>query len=134
METPFGPFEPTVDLEESQANPVLRSMEWMEAIMASIGRPFTIERESGQPLIVTEINGKRLGLPVFEAAELDCQRLAGHPTTDVIPLQIDGEPFTEVVVRPSHSPHLAVDMLNSLMLVLVNDISLLPRSLRDALK
>ena len=134
MDTPFGLFEPSVNLEEHQANPVLRSMAWIEVFMESPEGSFTLQHDSGQPLIVTEINGKRLGLPVFEAAELDCQRLVGHPVTDVVPLYIDGEPFAGVVVSSNGSQPLMVDSLVSVMHVLASDISLLPRSLRDALK
>jgi hypothetical protein len=133
MDTPFGPFEPSVDLEEHQANPVLRAMAWIEVFMESPEGSFTLQHDSGQPLIVTEINGKRLGLPVFEAAELDCQRLVGHMVTDVVPLYIDGEPFAGVVVRSNGSQPLMVDSLVTLMHVLAVDIRLLPQSLCDAL-
>ena len=36
---------------------------------------FSIDVSEGQPLIVKTINGKRLELPIFEAAEMDARQM-----------------------------------------------------------
>lgn len=39
METPFGPFEPSVELVESQAKTLLRSLEFFETVRTGTNRP-----------------------------------------------------------------------------------------------
>ena len=79
---PFGPFEPSVELDESQAKTLLRSLEAFEAVRTSGDGSFTVDLSEDQPLIVRNmLSGNRLELPIFEAAELDAQRLYGYPPT-----------------------------------------------------
>ena len=90
METPFGPFEPTVELNDAETSRIRRALDFFESAMNSVG-DFSIDVSEGQPLIVMSINGKRLEIPIFEAAELDAQRMYGYPTTKRVPFRIDGQ-------------------------------------------
>ena len=93
METPFGPFEPSVELDESQAKTLLRSLEAFEAVRTSGDGSFTVDLSEDQPLIVRNmLSGNRLELPIFEAAELDAQRLYGYPPTYRVPTRVNGQP------------------------------------------
>jgi hypothetical protein len=135
METPFGPFEPSVELEASQMRTVERSLMWLDHVRTSHADLFGLDHASGQPLIVIEINGKRLELPAFEAAELDCQRMVGLSTSNEVPVFIDGERFHDLLIKSQNlSSSIIVDALVSLMMVLINHVDLLPQSLKDALK
>ena len=91
METPFGPFEPTVELTEEETSHIVKALVLVEFVM-NTSDGFSIDVSEGQPLIVKTINGKRLELPIFEAAELDAQRLYGYPPSHQVPLRIDGRP------------------------------------------
>ena len=91
METPFGPFEPTVELTEEETFRVMNALGFVEFVM-NTSDGFSIDVSEDQPLIVKTINGKRLELPVFEAAELDAQRMYGYPPNHQVPLRIDGRP------------------------------------------
>ena len=93
---------------------------------------FSVVIEGNQPLIVKTINGKRLELPVLEAAEFDAQCLNGCLATNQIPLRIDGEAFTGVVA-PGDSPRM-LDAFCSIVLIAANDPSLFPEALRNALR
>ena len=131
METPFGPFEPTVDLEESQSAAILRALDFFEAVMTSSEDLFSIDVRKGQPLIVKTINGKRLELPIFEAAELDAQRLYGYPPTHQVPLHINGVPQNVVTLRENG---MMVDTLTSLLITAWNFDSGAPDWFRDLFK
>ena len=89
MDTPFGPFEPTVELNDDARSYIMRALDMFEQVM-STADGFSIDISEGQPLIVKTINGKRLELPVFEAAELDAQRFYGYPPTHQVPIRVDG--------------------------------------------
>ena len=117
METPFGPFEPTVELDESQSATISRSLSFFEAVMTASGDLFSIDVSQGQPLIVKTINGKRLELPVLEAAELDSQRLYGYPPTHQVPLHINGLPQNVVSLNEFG---MMVDALTSILLMVQN--------------
>jgi hypothetical protein len=134
MQTTYGPFEPSVLLDDKGNQSIMRSLTLFEEVRASSNGSFTIEHDLGQPLVVTEINGKRLELPVFEAAELDCQRLVGNQTTNVVPLRIDGKPFTGVNHGSNHLAPVMVDALVSVMMIANYNISLLPQTLLNALE
>ena len=88
METPFGPFEPSVELDEKT---LLRSLEAFEAVRTSGDGSFTVDLSEDQPLIVRNMFS-RLELPIFEAAELDAQRLYGYPPTNHVPTRVNGQP------------------------------------------
>ncbi len=90
METPFGPFESTVELTEKETSRIRKALDAFEFVM-NTNDGFSIDVSEGQPLIVMSINGKRLELPIFEAAELDAQRMYGYPTTKRVPFRIDGQ-------------------------------------------
>jgi len=90
METPFGPFEPTVELNDDATSRICRALVWLEKIMNMVGG-FSIDFSEGQPLIVKTINGKRLEIPVFEAAELDAQQEYDDSLPSLqVPFRIDG--------------------------------------------
>lgn len=91
MESPFGQFEPTVELTEEETSQVKRALVFFENVMNNLGG-FRVDISEGQPLIVKTINGKRLELPVFEAAELDAQQMYGYPPAHHVPFRIDGRP------------------------------------------
>ena len=131
METPFGPFEPSVELNQDQERTILRSLEFLEALVTSMDGTFSVVVEQNQPSIVKSIEGNRLELPIFEAADLDAQCLAGRPPTNQIPLRIDGEAFTGDVA-PGDSPRM-LDAFSSIILIAANDPSLFPETLRNAL-
>ena len=120
METPFGPFEPSVKLDESQTKSLLRSLEVFEAVRTSGDGSFTVDLSEDQPLIVRNmLSGNRLELPIFEAAELDAQRLYGFPPTYRVPTRVNGQPRN--VWRIAEDGHgSAVDMLTSIMLICFN--------------
>lgn len=114
---------------------IARSLMWLDDVRTSHADLFGLDHASGQPLIVIEINGKRLELPVFEAAERDCQRIVGLSTSNEVPFFIDGERFHDLLTKPQNlSSPVIVDTLVSLMMVLISDVDLLPQSLQDALK
>lgn len=91
METPFGPFEPTVELTEEETFRIMKALGFVEFVM-NTSDGFSIDVSEDQPFIVKTINGKRLELPVFEAAELDARRMYGYPPNHQVPLRIDGQP------------------------------------------
>ena len=131
MDTPFGSFEPSVELDEFQTQTIMRSLEFLEAVRTSIDGSFTVDVEGDQPLIVKTIRRKRLELPVFEALELDAQRLYGYPPTNQVPLRIDGQPHNGVVIQGDRS--LMLDAITSIMHIAINNDSCLPEGLRMAL-
>ena len=120
MDTPFGPFEPSVELDESQEKALLRSLEFFEAVRTDGDGSFTVDLSEDQPLIVRNmLSGNRLELPIFEAAELDAQRLYGFPPTYRVPTRVNGQPRN--VWRIAEDGHgSAVDMLTSIMLICFN--------------
>ena len=120
METPFGPFEPSVELDESQTKTLLRSLESFEAVRTSGDGSFTVDLSEDQPLIVRNmLAGGRLELPIFEAAELDAQRLYGYPTTYHVPTRVNGQPRNGW--RTAEDGHgSAVDVLTSIMIICFN--------------
>ena len=117
MDTPFGPFEPSVELDESQEKTLLRSLEAFEAVRTSGDGSFTVDLSEDQPLIVRNmLTGNRLELPIFEAAELDAQRLYGYPPTNHVPARVNGQPRNGL--RTAEDGHgSAVDALTSIMLL-----------------
>ena len=117
METPYGPFEPSVELDESQEKTLLRSLEFFEAVRTSGDGSFTVDLSEDQPLIVRNmLTGYRLELPIFEAAELDAQRLYGYPPKYRVPTRVNGQPRN--LWRIAEYGHgSAVDMLTSIMLI-----------------
>ncbi|MEE2974383.1 MAG: hypothetical protein VX831_03975 [Candidatus Thermoplasmatota archaeon] len=117
METPFGPFEPSVELDESQEKTLLRSLEFFEAVRTSGDGSFTVDLSEDQPLIVRNmLSGNRLELPIFEAAELDAQRLYGYPPTNHVPTRMNGQPRNGLRTADDGSGS-AVDALTSIMLL-----------------
>ncbi len=132
METPFGPFEPSVELDESQTHSIQKSLEFLEHVRTGNEGSFSVEVHEGQPFIVKTINGKRLELPVFEAAELDAQRLYGYPPIKQIPLRIDGKHSKAIIAKDDAPP--MVDALVGIMLVVINGSSYFPEWLRNALR
>ena len=117
MNTPFGPFEPSVELDESQAKTLLRSLEAFEAVRTSGDGSFTVDLSEDQPLIVRNmLTGNRLELPIFEAAELDAQRLYGYPPTNHVPTRMNGQPRNGLRTADDGSGS-AVDALTSIMLL-----------------
>jgi len=120
METPFGPFEPSVELDESQTKTLLRSLEAFEAVRTSGDGSFTVDLSEDQPLIVRNmLAGGRLELPIFEAAELDAQRLYGYPPTYHVPTRVNGQPRNGW--RTAEDGHgSAVDVLTSIMIICFN--------------
>jgi len=120
METPFGPFEPTVELNDDATSRICRALVWLEKIMNMVGG-FSIDFSEGQPLIVKTINGKRLEIPVFEAAELDAQQMYdGSLPTLLVPFRIDGRAQNVITLFEFG---MMTDMLTSVILVsqTVND-------------
>jgi hypothetical protein len=91
METPFGPFESTVELTEEETFRIMKALGFVEFVM-NTSDGFSIDVSEDQPLVVKTINGKRLEIPVFEAAELDARRMYGYPPNHQVPLRIDGQP------------------------------------------
>ena len=117
METPFGPFEPSVELDESQTKTLLRSLEVFEAVRTSGDGSFTVDLSEDQPLIVRNmLTGSRLELPIFEAAELDAQRLYGYPPTNHVPTRVNGQPRNGWRTAEDGSGS-AVDVLSSIMIL-----------------
>ena len=117
METPFGPFEPSVELDESQTKIIMRSLEAFEAVRTSGDGSFTVDLSEDQPLIVRNmLTGSRLELPIFEAAELDAQRLYGYTPAKHVRTRLNGQPINgwKIVEDGSGS---AVDALTSLMVL-----------------
>ena len=55
METPFGPFEPSVELNQDQERTILRSLEFLEALVTSMDGTFSVVVEQNQPSIVKSI-------------------------------------------------------------------------------
>ena len=126
-ETPFGPFEPSVELDESQAKTLLRSLEAFEAVRTSGDSSFTVDLSEDQPLIVRNmLTGYRLELPIFEAAELDAQRLYGYPPTNHVPTRINGVLRNGLRTAEDGSGS-AVDALTSIMIICYNIGSQLDR-------
>ena len=127
METPFGPFEPSVELDESQAKTLLRSLEAFEAVRTSGDGSFTVDFSEDQPLIVRNmLTGSRLELPIFEAAELDAQRLYGYPPSNHVPARVNGQPHNGLRTAEDGSGS-AVDALTSIMIICYNIGSQLDR-------
>jgi len=127
METPFGPFEPSVELDESQTKTLLRSLEFFETVRTSGDGSFTVDLSEDQPLIVRNmLTGNRVELPIFEAAELDAQRLYGYPPTNHVPTRINGQPCKGCKTGEDGSGS-AVDALTSIMLICLDNESLLVR-------
>ena len=127
METPFGPFEPSVELDESQAKTLLRSLEAFEAVRTSGDSSFTVDLSEDQPLIVRNmLTGYRLELPIFEAAELDAQRLYGYPPSNHVPARVNGQPHNGLRTAEDGSGS-AVDALTSIMIICYNIGSQLDR-------
>jgi len=127
METPFGPFEPSVELDESQVKTLLRSLEFFETVRTSGDGSFTVDLSEDQPLIVRNmLTGNRVELPIFEAAELDAQRLYGYPPTNHVPTRINGQPCKGCKTGEDGSGS-AVDALTSIMLICLDNESLLVR-------
>ena len=120
METPFGPFEPTVELNDDATSRICRALVWLEKIMNMVGG-FSIDFSEGQPLIVKTINGKRLEIPVFEAAELDAQQEYDDSLPSLqVPFRIDGRAQNVITLFEFG---MMTDMLTSVILVsqTVND-------------
>ena len=120
METPFGPFEPTVELNDAETSRIRRALDFFESAMNSVG-DFSIDVSEGQPLIVKTINGKRLELPIFEAAELDARQMYdGSLPTLLVPFRIDGRQQNVVTLFEFG---MMIDMLTSVVFVsrTVND-------------
>lgn len=127
METPFGPFEPSVELDESQTKIIMRSLEVFEAVRTSGDDSFTMDLSEDQPLIVRNmLTGYRLELPIFEAAELDAQRLYGYPPTNHVPARVNGQPRNGLRTAEDGSGS-AVDALTSIMIICYNIESQLDR-------
>lgn len=127
METPFGPFEPSVELDESQTKIIMRSLEVFEAVRTSGDDSFTVDLSEDQPLIVRNmLTGYRLELPIFEAAELDAQRLYGYPPTNHVPARVNGQPRNGLRTAEDGSGS-AVDALTSIMIICYNIESQLDR-------
>ncbi|MEC7261915.1 MAG: hypothetical protein VXV71_05740, partial [Candidatus Thermoplasmatota archaeon] len=101
----------------SQTKTLLRSLEVFEAVRTSGDGSFTVDLSEDQPLIVRNmLTGNRLELPIFEAAELDAQRLYGYPTTYRVPTRVNGQPRNVwKIAEDGHGS--AVDMLTSIMLL-----------------
>ena len=120
METPFGPFEPTVELNDAETSRIRRALDFFESAMNSVG-DFSIDVSEGQPLIVMSINGKRLEIPIFEAAELDARQMYdGSLPTLLVPFRIDGRQQNVVTLFEFG---MMIDMLTSVVFVsrTVND-------------
>mgnify|MGYP001341579939 CR=1 FL=1 len=123
METPFGPFEPSVELDESQEKTLLRSLEFFEAVRTSGDGLFTVDLSEDQPLIVRNmLTGYRLELPIFEAGELDAQRLYGYPPTNHVPARVNGQPRNGLRTANDGSES-AVNALTFIMLICFNSES-----------
>ena len=100
-------IRPSVELDESQAKTLLRSLEAFEAVRTSGDGSFTVDLSEDQPLIVRNmLSGSRLELPIFEAAELDAPvvRLSAH------------EPRTVVAGEPQKMVRVGGGWLSSIML------------------
>ena len=120
METPFGLFEPTVELNDAATSRIRRALLFFDYVMNMVGG-FSIDVSEGQPLIVKTINGKRLELPIFEAAELDARQMYdGSLPTLLVPFRIDGRPQNVVTLFEFG---MMIDMLTSVVLdsTTVND-------------
>jgi hypothetical protein len=119
METPFGPFEPSVELNDYETSCIRKALIFFEHVMNMVGG-FSIDVSEGQPLIVKTINGKRLELPILEAAELDAQQMHDGLPTLLVPFRIDGRQQNVVTLFEFG---MMIDMLTSVVLVsqTVND-------------
>ena len=79
-------FEPSVELDESQAKNTLAFVGGFEAVRTSGDGSFTVDLSEDQlPHREEHVERKSLELPIFEAAELDAQRLYGYPPTYRVP-------------------------------------------------
>ena len=130
IETPYGPFEASGELNERDTVAIMRALEFFEVIRTSIDDAFTVDLSGDQPLIVRFINQKRLEIPIFEAIEFDVQRLCGHPPPNAARFLIDGQ--THQLGVPENSPRACLlDIFSSLLLIASNIDSGAPDWFRD---
>jgi hypothetical protein len=130
IETPYGPFEASGELNERDTLAIMRALEFFELIRTSIDDSFTVDLSGDQPLIVRFINQKRLEIPIFEAIEFDVQRLCGNPPPNPARFLIDGQTHHFGYLGNPRSACL-LDIFSSLLLTASNIDSGAPERFRD---